>query len=117
MRKSEAFPSKFSKAADVKEQPLTATISHLAQEVVGQGQDAKKKHVLYFEDSKPVVLNATNWSALEDAFGDSDDWPGHKVRIVCVETSFQGKATDGIRLRPIIPKPALKDDLDDAINF
>ena len=117
MRKSEAFPSKYQKATDVKEQPITATIQRLAQEVIGQGQEAKKKHVLYFEDTKPVVLNATNWTALEEAFGDSDDWPGHKVRIVCVETSFQGKATDGIRLRPIVPKPAAKDDLNDEIAF
>jgi hypothetical protein len=117
LRKHEAFPSKYLKAADVKERPLTATISRLEQEVVGQGQDAKKKHVLYYEDGKPMVLNATNWSALEEAFGDSDDWPGHKTRIICVETSFQGKATDGVRLRPIVPKPALKDDLNDEINI
>jgi hypothetical protein len=117
MRASTAFPSKYLKSSDVKERPRIATISHLAQEVVGQGQDAKEKHVLHFEEGKPMVLNRTNWDSLEEAFGDSEDWPGHKVKIKCVRTQFQGKATDGIRLEPIVPKPAPKDDLNDAINF
>jgi hypothetical protein len=115
MRATEAFPSKFLKSADVKERPRIATISHLAQEVVGQGQDAKEKHVLHFEEGKPVVLNRTNWDALEEAFGDSDDWAGHKVKIKCARTQFQGKATDGVRLEAIVPKPAAKDDLNDEI--
>jgi hypothetical protein len=117
MRANEAFPSKYLKSTDVKERPRVAVISHLVQEVVGQGQDAKEKHVVHFEDGKPMVLNRTNWEALEEAFGDSDDWPGHKVKIKCARTQFQGKATDGIRLEPVIPKPAPKDELNDEIKF
>jgi hypothetical protein len=117
MRASEAFPSKYLKSSDVKERPIIATISHLAQEVVGQGQDAKEKHVLYFVEGKPMVLNRTNWDALEEAFGDSEDWPGHKTKIKCARTQFQGKATDGIRLDPVVPKPAPKDELNDEIAF
>src|SRR5215470_6612122 len=81
MRANQAFPAKYLKAADVKAKPIVAVISHLAQEVVGQGQDAKEKHVLYFEDQKPLLLNRTNWDTLEEAFGDSDDWPGQKIKI------------------------------------
>jgi hypothetical protein len=117
MRATEAFPAKYLKSSDVKERPIIATISHLAQEVVGKGQDAEKKHVLHFEEGKPMVLNRTNWDALEEAFGDSDDWPGHKVKIKCARTQFQGKATDGIRLDPIVPKPAPKGDLNDEISL
>ena len=117
MRANQAFPAKYLKAADVKAKPIVAVISHLAQEVVGQGQDAKEKHVLYFEDQKPLVLNRTNWGTLEEAFGDSDDWPGRKVKIRCARTQYQGKATDGIRLEAIVPKPALKDDLNDEITI
>ena len=117
MRASTAFPSKYLKSSDVKERPRIATISHLAQEVVGQGQDAKEKHVLHFEEGKPMVLNRTNWDSLEEAFGDSEDWPGHKVKIKCVRTQFQGKATDGIRVEPIVAKPSLKNDLNDGIAF
>jgi hypothetical protein len=115
MRANEAFPGKYLKSADVKDRPLVATISHLAQKKVGNGADAQEKHVLHFEDSKPLVLNRTNWDALEEAFGDSDDWSEHKVKIRCARTQFQGKTVDGIRLDPIKPKPALKDDLNDEI--
>src|SRR5262249_61108930 len=42
----------------------------------------------------------------EEAYGDSDDWPGHKVKIYCVKTQYAGKTVDGLRIQPIIPKPA-----------
>src|SRR5215471_11653703 len=115
MRANQAFPSKYLKSSDVKEKPRVAVISHLAQETVGQGQDAKEKHVLHLEDQKPLVLNRTNWDALEEAFGDSDDWPGHKAKIKAARTQFQGKPTDGTRLEAIVPKPALKDELNDEV--
>jgi len=94
---------------------MFAVIKHLTQETAGQGQDAKEKHVLYFEDQKPTVLNRTNWDVLEEAFGDSENWPGHKVKIRCARTQYQGKPTDGIRLDAIVAKPALKDALNDEI--
>src|SRR5260370_37557788 len=116
MRASQAFPAKYLKAADVKAKPIVTAISHLAQEMVGKGPEAEEKHILYFEDQKPLVLNRTNWDTLEEAFGDSDDWSGQKVKIRCARTQYQGKATDGIRLEAIVPKPALKDDLNDEIT-
>jgi len=64
-----------------------------------------------------MVLNRTNWESLEEAFGDSDEWPGHKVKIKCARTQFQGKATDGIRLEAIVAKPASKNDLNDEVPF
>jgi hypothetical protein len=35
------------------------------------------------------------------------------VKIFCTKTQYQGKATDGIRLQPIVPKPAAKPAADD----
>jgi hypothetical protein len=87
----------------------------MQMELVGQGQDQKKKPVLYLEDQKPIVLNRTNTEALEDAFGDSDDWPGNKIKIRCVKTNYAGKTVDGLRVEPIVPKPALKDELNDEV--
>jgi hypothetical protein len=116
MRADQAFPSKYLKSSDVKERPRIAVISHIEQEKVGKGQDAEEKIVLHFEgDAKPMVLNRTNWDTLEEAFGDSDDWTGHRVKIRTARTQFQGKHVDGIRLEAIVPKPALKDDLNDEI--
>ena len=115
MRVKDAFPSKYLQSSDAKAAQIVATISHMAQELVGQGQDQKKKPVLHLEDHKPMVLNRTNFEALEDAFGDSDDWSGHRIKIRCVRTQFQGKSVDGLRVEAIVPKPALKDDLNDEI--
>jgi hypothetical protein len=116
MRASDAFPSKYLKSSDVKSKQQIATISSLETEEVGQ--DKKEKPVLHFENGvKPMVVNRTNFETLEEAFGDSDDWPGHKVKIFCARTSYQGKKTDGIRVEPIVPKPALKDDLKDEANI
>jgi hypothetical protein len=117
MRSNEAFPSKFLKSADVKAKPIITTISHMEMELVGQGQDQKQKPVLFLEGEKPMVLNRTNFEALEDAFGDSDDWPGHKIKIKCERTKFQGKTVDGLRIDPIIAKPAPKNELNDEIDF
>ena len=106
MRAHDAFPSTYLKSADVKAKPLVATISHMEMETVGQGQDQKEKPVLHLEDGKPMVLNRTNFEALEEAFGDSDDWSGHKIKIKCERTKYQGKTVDGLRIDPIVAKPA-----------
>ena len=108
MRSNEAFPSKFIKADDVKSKAIIAVISHVAQEKVGQGQDQKDKLVLHFENEKSLVLNRTNWTSLEDAFGDSDDWGGHKVKLYAARTQYQGKMVDAVRVQPIAAKPAPK---------
>jgi hypothetical protein len=117
MRTKDLFPSKYLQSADAKAKQIVATISHLAQEFVGQGQDQKMKPVLHLENQKPMVLNRTNCETLEDAFGDSDNWAGNKIKIYCVKTTYAGKSVDGLRIEPIIPKPAPKDDLNDSINF
>ena len=120
MKSSDAFPSKFLKSADVKAKPVIAVISHVEMEAVGQGADQKNKPILYLEGHKPIVLNRTNFETLEEAFGDSDNWPNHKVKIHSALTRFQGKAVDGIRVSPIVPKPAPKGDpaeLNDEVAF
>jgi hypothetical protein len=110
--------SRYLKSSDVKTKQKIGTIAYLveAEEV---GQEKRKKPVLYFEDGvKPLVMNLVNFETIEAAFGDSNDWPGHKIRIFCAPTTFGGKRVDGIRVEPIVskPKPAVKDDdLDDEV--
>jgi hypothetical protein len=69
------------------------------------------------EGQKPLVLNRTNFEALADAFGDSDEWSGHKINVYAARTQYAGKSMDGLRVEPIVPKPATKDDLNDEIAF
>ena len=100
MRRDEAFPGKFLKAADVKETPLIAVISYVEKEKVGQGSDQKEKPVMYFQDAdKPMVVNSTNWDTLAEAYGeDSDGWSGCKIKVYSAPTQYQGKRTEGLRV-------------------
>jgi hypothetical protein len=101
MRAHEAFPSRFLKSVDAKDKPILATITNMKVEAVGQGSEQEHKPVLHTEETKPMVLNRTNFEALEDAFGDSNDWPGHKIRIYTTKTRFAGKPVDGLRIEPM----------------
>jgi hypothetical protein len=116
MKTSEMHPSKFLKSEDIKGKPIVATISFVEMQLVGQGQDQKKKPILHFEEGKPMVLNKTNTETIEEAFGDeSDEWAGKKLKIFCAKVDFGGKRVDGLRVEPVVPKPELKDDLNDEI--
>ena len=117
MKASDAFPSRYLQTSVVKGKPIVATISHVEMETVGQGADQKRKPVLYLDGQKPMVLNRTNFETLADAFGDSDEWPANKVKVFAARTQYQGKSIDGLRVEPIVPKPALKDELNDEITI
>ncbi len=54
-------------------------------------------------------MNKTNWDALEDAYGDSDDWTGHPAILFTMKTQNPAGATvDGIRIRAKKAKPIPK---------
>jgi hypothetical protein len=106
MRAEDAFPSKFLRSADVKTKPIVATVSHVEMQLIGQGQDQVKKPVLIFDDeTKPMILNRTNFEILEGILGDSDNWSGNQVKISCGPVRFQGKTVDGLR---IVARAAVK---------
>jgi hypothetical protein len=105
MKRSDVFPQKFTKAEDLNGREIVATIAYMVTEEVGQ--EKKEKPVLYFEEgnTKPIVLNATNWGRLEHAYGDSDRWPGQKVQLYSELVTYQGKSMPGVRLRAIRNAP------------
>jgi hypothetical protein len=114
MKVSEAFPSKFLKATDVNGSEPTLVIDTVVQEEVGR--ENEQKMVLYFKGKqKGLVLNKTNSHVLASKFGDdTDDWSGKSVQLYSEPVYFQGKKTDGLRVRPVAPAKA---PLDDAIPF
>jgi hypothetical protein len=80
------------------------------------------KPVLTFKGyDKKLVINATNYDILADAFGDNTaNWPGHAILIEGVKVPFKGKRVDSIRVsvppqpkQPKQPTPPT-DDLDDG---
>jgi hypothetical protein len=105
MKRSDAFPAKFLKAADVEDGDITATISSVEQEAVGQ--DKTIKSVLYFRGQvKPLILNGTNWDTIVKITGegDSDNWEGKRIVLYSTEVQFGNKMVDAIRVRA--PKAA-----------
>ena len=56
------------------------------------GDDGKQKPVLYFRGKvKGFVLNATNYDAIADAYGDeTDDWSGQPVELYPTKVPFKG---------------------------
>jgi len=114
MRTTDFFPSKFAKAADLMGKTLAVTIEKLAGEEIGQGQDRALKPILNFQETnvKPMVLNKTNFATLEDAFGDSNNWPGHQIELFSTKVPYKGDLVDGVRIR--IPAERSADELVNA---
>lgn len=97
MKSNDVFPGKYLRADDLHGKEPIVTIKSVEVETIGD--DAKP--VLYFEGKdKGLVMNKTNWNAAVDLTGqeDSDDWAGHKVKLVVRKVDFQGKRVPAIRL-------------------
>jgi len=125
MKISEAFPSRYLKAADLGGQPRNVTIRAVTMEVLGQGQDQQQKPVAYFESGqKGLVLNKTNANVIKAAYGDDTAaWTGRSITLYEKEVEFQGKITPAIRVRcpdrenPNAPAPMTDADPSDDIPW
>jgi hypothetical protein len=114
MKVSQEFPSKYLKAADLNGSQPTLKIESVVKEEVGR--ELQKKMVCYFEGrQKGLVLNKTNSNVLAFKFGDdTEEWIGKSVELYSEPVTFQGRTTDGLRVRPLVPA---KQELNDVIPF
>jgi len=99
MKSTDIFPSNYLRAADLNGREPVVTISHVEMKTIGDDQ----KLVVYFVGKeKGVVLNKTNFSAIEEISGedDTDNWTDVRVRLVTRRVEFQGKRVDAIRIEP-----------------
>lgn len=106
MKISSAFPSKFLKAADLQDQNVNVTMSHVDMEDVG---DTDKKPVLYFNGKdKGCVLNKTNSKVITQAYGDdTETWRGKPLILYPAMVDFRGDMVEAIRCRvPKQPMPS-----------
>ncbi len=103
MKISAAFPSRYLKAADLQDKPITLIMSRVELENIG---DDESKPVLYFtKTAKGLVLNKTNAKVIVAAHGDStDEWEGKPITLFPAMVDFRGDTVEAIRVR--IPKPA-----------
>lgn len=120
MKQHDVFPGKYLKAADLNGSTPTVTIAKVVMEEVGDGM----KPICYFVGKeKGLVLNKTNFSAIEDLAGeeDTDNWPGAKIMLITAKVEFQGKRVPAIRIEApagAAPRPVpVQTQADDDIPF
>jgi hypothetical protein len=108
VKRSDAFPGKYTKAADLGGRDHIVTIDQVVREMVGSGDKREEKTVCHFVGNrlKPMVINGTKWDALEMIAGtdDSDDWSGLSIMLTTGKTMFQGRSVACIVVKPA-PKP------------
>jgi hypothetical protein len=100
--KTDVFPSKYLKAADLKGQPVVLKISRAPLESLEYQGRQEDKVVLHFEGTKKMLpLNITNFDGVCDATGlsDTDEWPGQKIEVFPTTCEMKGKTIDCIRIR------------------
>jgi hypothetical protein len=125
MKISNAFPSKYIKAADLQDRQHEVIMHHVELENIG---DDDRKPVLFFAGKqKGLVLNKTNSRTIAGAYGDdTDEWAGKKVILFPAMVDFRGDQVEAIRVK--IPKVTSAkappqdsenpgDDMDDEIPF
>jgi hypothetical protein len=102
MDMNKAFPKKYLSANDVTgEGDLVLTISDVAMELLGQGDEADTKPVVYFQEAeKGLVLNKTNAGTITGLYGpETDDWAGKRIALFATEVEYQGRMTLALRVR------------------
>ena len=110
MRVSDAFPSDYLKAADLRDKNVLVTIDRVEMKDIGDDH----KPIVYFQGKdKGLVLNKTNANNIALAYGDdTDDWTGKEIVLFPAMVDFQGRTVSAIRVRTPRasdrPKPALK---------
>jgi hypothetical protein len=134
--RSEVFPSRWLKPADLKGQPCVLEIERAALEAVKFNGKEQTKLALHFAGtSKSLTVNATNFDALVEITGqsDSDNWAGHRIEVYPTTTEVRGETFACLRIRapeqgdmlaaakapklPPAPKAPPKSDMDDQIPF
>jgi hypothetical protein len=108
IKMSQAFPSKYLKAADLHGKTPTVIIERVEMGKM-EGDDGESKPIVYFKKAvKGLVLNKTNATKLTAAYGDdTDNWIGQPVTLFMAYVEFKGETVEAIRLRiPSVPKRA-----------
>jgi len=102
MKRNDAFPSKYVSKEDL-DKPRTWTIREIEMEEIRIEDDRESKPVCYFaeQDSKPLILNTTNWGLIEEFLGEeSNNWAGKRIELYRENNVMFGKKkVGGVRVR------------------
>ena len=104
---SDAFPSKYLKAADLNNRTFKAKIEKVVFEEIGQNKD--RKPIIYFDKvKKGLVLNKTNALEIAATYGDQmENWTGKEIELFSQMVPFQGQNVPAIRVRAVVPVAAV----------
>ena len=111
MRKKDAYPTRYFKAADLPDDWTLTVEIEMARMEDFQNDGGKKteKLVVYFRRQKSgLVTGPTVWDQFIEATGeeDSDNWKGHRVELYRDKTPFGGKMVACVRVRTAEMAPA-----------
>ncbi len=103
---TEAFPSKYLKASDLKGRTVKVKIDKVVFEEIGQKKDSKP--IVYFAGTdKGLVLNKTNATEIAAVHGDEmDAWSGKEIELFSQMVPFQSQNVAAIRVRCVAEQPA-----------
>lgn len=118
MNIDKAFESKYLAAADIPDDgDLVLTMKEVGMELLGQGEKAENKPVIYFEEvKKGMACNKTNATTIRNLYGaDTDQWAGKRIGLFATEVDFQGKQTLALRVRIKAPRASENMTLEEAL--
>src|SRR6516165_7467449 len=120
MRKRDAYPSTYFKAADFPDTPMVLEIETSRLEKFDKNGRETEKLVVYFVGQKSgLVVGSVVWDQIAEVTGSDDtkDWPHHHVELYRTKTPFGRDMVDCIRVRAPAtaakPKPKSKKKPDD----
>lgn len=85
---------------------LVLTIDHFEKnDVKGNTGTTEKKHICYFKESKPMIVNKTNLKTIAAVIGSDkfEDWEGQRIALYAADVK-QAESGKGLRVRPYKPK-------------
>jgi len=93
---------------DIVDKELILTIADIQSKNV-QSPDGKTEELpvmTFKEDYKPMILNATNFKAIQKAYNSPyvEDWIGKKIAIYITTVKAFGSVVDALRIKPSAPK-------------
>jgi hypothetical protein len=104
VKKSDIFPSRYLKGAEIEGREITVVIENWKMEDVGGDED---KLVIRFQGAtKGLVCNATNFDRIAYINGSDDtkDWPGTEVVLYTELATFQGRTAPAVRIKAPLKK-------------
>lgn len=85
---------------------LILTIDHFEKsEVRNNSGVVEKKHICFFKESKPMIVNKTNLKSIAAVIGSDkfEDWENQRIALYAADVK-QAESGKGLRVRPYKPK-------------